>query len=81
MPQYQWAVEGLLLRMEHAVLEEGRGEVELQSLLAIAGTFNGIAHPALALAAGGYFPGLISSPVIGVAGVLLWRSLLRSTQQ
>lgn len=32
------AVEGLLLRMEHAVLEEGRGEVELQSLLAIAGT-------------------------------------------
>jgi PmbA protein len=31
------AVEGLLLRMESAVEQEGRGEVEVQSLLAIAG--------------------------------------------
>ena len=34
--------------------------------LAIAGMFNGIAHPLLALASGGYFPGLVSSPFIAV---------------
>jgi len=43
--------------------------------LAIAGCLNGIAHPLLAASTGGYFPGLISSPFIGVAGVYLWRRL------
>lgn len=43
--------------------------------LAIAGLLNGIAHPLLAAATGGYFPGLISSPFIGVAGLYLWRRL------
>ncbi len=47
--------------------------------LAIAGMFNGIAHPLLAIAAGGYFPGLVSSPFIGFASVWLWLRLRRAT--
>lgn len=47
--------------------------------LAIAGMFNAIAHPLLALASGGYFPGLVSSPFIGAAGVSLWRRLRTAT--
>ncbi len=43
--------------------------------LALAGVLNGIAHPLLALFAGGYFPGLLSSPFIGLAGIYLWRKL------
>jgi hypothetical protein len=38
---------------------------------AIAAIANGIAHPLLALVARGYFPGLITSPVLGVLGLLL----------
>lgn len=48
--------------------------------LAIAGTLNGIAHPLLAVAAGGYFPGLVTSPFIGGAGVLLWLRLRQATR-
>jgi hypothetical protein len=48
--------------------------------LAIAGMFNAIAHPLLALASGGYFPGLVSSPFIGAAGVSLWRRLRAATR-
>lgn len=48
--------------------------------LAIAGMFNGIAHPLLAMAAGGYFPGLVSSLFIGVAGAWLCLRLLRATR-
>jgi len=48
--------------------------------LAIAGMINGIAHPLLALAAGGYFPGLVSSLLIGVASVWLWLRLRRATR-
>ena len=47
--------------------------------LAIAGMFNAIAHPLLALAAGGYFPGLFSSPFIGAAAALLWLRLRAAT--
>lgn len=48
--------------------------------LAIAGMFNGIAHPLLAVAAGGeYFPGLLTSPLIAAAGVLLWIRLWRAS--
>ncbi len=43
--------------------------------LAIAGMLNGVAHPLMAVASGGYFPGLISSPFIGLAGIYLWRRL------
>ena len=47
---------------------------------AIAATVNGVAHPLLALMIRGYFPGLISSPVLGVIGVLLWQRLLALTR-
>jgi hypothetical protein len=47
---------------------------------AIAATVNGIAHPVLAVGARGYFPGLITSPVLGVVGMLLWRSLFALTR-
>jgi len=43
--------------------------------LAIAGTINGVAHPGLAFASGAYFPGLATSPFIGVAGIWLARKL------
>lgn len=48
--------------------------------LAIAGTINGIAHPLLAIAAGGYFPGLVSSPFVGVASIWLGLQLFRATE-
>ncbi len=48
--------------------------------LAIAGVFNAIAHPLLAVAAGGYFPGLLSSPFIGAAGYWLWLRLREATR-
>ena len=47
--------------------------------LAIAGMLNAVAHPAMAIASGGYFPGLISSPIIGLAGVILWVRLQAAT--
>jgi hypothetical protein len=47
--------------------------------LALAATANGLAHPVLAMAAGGYFPGLLTSPVLGVAGLVLIRQLMRRT--
>lgn len=47
--------------------------------LAVAGMLNGVAHPLLAAVAGGYFPGLVTSPLIGIAGLLLWQRLHRAT--
>jgi hypothetical protein len=47
--------------------------------LAIASIANGIGHPMLSVASGGYFPGLWSSPFVGVAGLLLFRALCRLT--
>ena len=47
--------------------------------LAIAGMLNGVAHPAMAVASGGYFPGLFSSPFIGVASIFLWKRLHGAT--
>ena len=44
--------------------------------LAIAGILNAVAHPMMAIASAGYFPGLITSPGIGIAGVILGRRLL-----
>ena len=49
--------------------------------LAIAGILNGVAHPMMAIASGGYFPGLITSPVIGLAGVILWQRLQKATSE
>ncbi len=40
---------------------------------------NGVAHPSFSVFAGGYFPGLVTSPVVGVMGVLLLRRLLLVT--
>ena len=47
--------------------------------LGIAAAGNGLAHPALALAAAGYFPGLWSSAFVGIAGLLLVYRLLSAT--
>ena len=49
--------------------------------LAVASVSNALLHPALAIATGGYFPGVITSPVVGVAGLLLLRGLVRITRQ
>lgn len=49
--------------------------------LGIAGVANGLAHPVLSLYVGGYFPGLVTSPLVGVAGVLLLSRLNRVTQR
>jgi hypothetical protein len=43
--------------------------------LGIAGVVNGIAHPLLSVQVGAYFPGLFTSPFIGLAGWLLLRRL------
>jgi hypothetical protein len=48
--------------------------------LAIAGMVNGVAHPLLALQAAGYFPGLITSPLVGINGVVLWKRLMLVTE-
>ena len=48
--------------------------------LAIGMVLNGIAHPLLALRVGAYFPGLITSPVVGILGVALGRQLTELTQ-
>ena len=47
--------------------------------LAIAGVINGIGHPLMAIAVGGYFPGLVSSPFIGLACVWTWTKLRAAT--
>jgi hypothetical protein len=46
---------------------------------AIAAIANGIAHPLLSLRVGGYFPGLLTSPILGVVGILLWSRLIAAT--
>ncbi len=47
--------------------------------LAIAGILNGVVHPLFAVAARSYFPGLVSSPLIGVAGAVVWIRLRSAT--
>ena len=49
--------------------------------LALAGIANGFAHPAFALITGGYFPGLVTSPVVAVLAFLLLRRLVEATVQ
>ena len=41
---------------------------------------NGVAHPVFSVFVGGYFPGLLTSPVVGFLGVVLLRQLLGVTQ-
>lgn len=45
--------------------------------LAVGSAVNGIAHPAMSIVSEGYFPGLVTSPITGLAGILLIRSLWR----
>jgi len=47
--------------------------------LGIACIANGVAHPSFSVLVGGYFPGLVTSPAVGVLGVLLLRRLLLVT--
>ena len=47
--------------------------------LALASAANGVVHPLLSLAVAGYFPGLWSSPLVGILGVLLLRNLGAAT--
>lgn len=49
--------------------------------LALAGILNLVAHPLLAVVASGYFPGLASSPFVGVAAIHLWRKLRDATKK
>ncbi len=44
-------------------------------------TANGIVHPLLAVSVGGYFPGLITSPIVGILGILILDRLLKMTKQ
>jgi hypothetical protein len=55
----------------------GRAAAAGAWFFALAGMANGVAHPLLALRAGGYFPGLWTAPVVGLAGVLVWRRMWR----
>jgi protein-S-isoprenylcysteine O-methyltransferase Ste14 len=48
--------------------------------LAIVSVANGVVHPLLALRTGGYFPGLVTSPLLAVGGVVLWRKLMTNTE-
>ena len=48
--------------------------------LALAMILNAVAHPVLALRAAGYFPGLFTAPIAGIAGLVLAHRLLRLTE-
>ena len=48
-------------------------------LLGVASVVNALAHPALSLRAGSYFPGLLSSLFVGIAGAVLLGHLVRVT--
>ena len=41
---------------------------------------NGIAHPGLSVLTGGYFPGLVTSPFVGILGIIFFRRLLLVTE-
>lgn len=43
--------------------------------LGLAALLNMAAHPLLALQAGAYFPGLLTSPLVGLAGIALLREM------
>jgi len=49
--------------------------------LGVASAANGVVHPALSLVTSGYFPGLWSSPLVGILGVALLRALVSATRQ
>lgn len=47
--------------------------------LGLASVANGVAHPLIALSVLGYFPGLWTAPLVFLAGILLLRELVLST--
>lgn len=54
-----------------AGVRSGRGWAFFAAwFLVVAGIFNGVLHPLMAVRAGGYFPGLVTAPL--VAAVALW---------
>jgi hypothetical protein len=65
------SIQGLLARRTMALFPVW--------FLGLASVGNGLAHPTLAAVTGGYFPGLITSPFIGVIGILLLRRLFLIT--
>lgn len=48
--------------------------------LSIASMINGVAHLLLAVRAGGYFPGLVTAPLVGIVGVWLYGRLMALTE-
>ncbi len=48
--------------------------------LAIAAIANGVAHPLASVAVRGYFPGLVTAPALGLAGVFLFSRLVAFTR-
>ena len=48
--------------------------------LGIGSAVNGVAHPILFMVESGYFPGLLTSPIVGLLGVLLFRELFLQTR-
>lgn len=65
-----------------AGLRAGRpGAFWVAWFLSLACFINLVGHPLMALAVGGaYFPGLVSAPFVGAAGIWLWRRLRRATR-
>ena len=47
--------------------------------LGVVSIANGVAHPLLSVVSGGYFPGLWTSPLCGVAGFMLLRAMAQFT--
>ena len=47
--------------------------------LGLASVFNLVAHPTMAIVTGGYFPGVLTSPLVGFTGLLLTRRLFQAT--
>jgi hypothetical protein len=48
-------------------------------LLGVAGVLNGVGHVLLAIVAKGYFPGLVTGPLVAVAAAILLRRLFSVT--
>jgi hypothetical protein len=46
----------------------------------VGGIANGVAHPLLSLMKGGYFPGLFTSPIVLLVGVVLFLKLSKNQQ-
>ena len=70
---------GIWVLSAWGVAERWRAALFPLWFLGIASLVNGIAHPTLAALAGGYFPGLVTAPLLGVVGLILLRRLILLT--